>query len=146
MKDIISDSFIPFLKKHLADADQTFAHKNPATLKTEFDFSLKNDELNPETLKDIISSLVQFTPNVLSPTYLNYFYSAPDPIGIIGDWLAALLNTNVHAYEASPFFSDAEPLSAITHRRNVRKYEHEDCYYWTIDSHSRLAYQIGLTD
>ncbi|MCP4349513.1 MAG: hypothetical protein GY795_28865 [Desulfobacterales bacterium] len=108
MKDIISDSFIPFLKKHLADADQTFAYKNPATLKTEFDFSLKNDELNPETLKDIISSLVQFTPNVLSPTYLNYFYSAPDPIGIIGDWLAALLNTNVHAYEASPFFSLAE--------------------------------------
>ena len=59
-------------------------------------------------LIQIIEKVTEYTPNIWSPYYLNYLYSSPDPVGLIADWLVSLVNSNVHAYEASPVFALAE--------------------------------------
>lgn len=80
----------------------------PDRLRETVDFSLDDRGTGTDALHEILTLAARFTPDVHSPTYLGYFYSAPDPVGLMGDWLISLLNTNVHAYEASPFFSLAE--------------------------------------
>ena len=66
------------------------------------------DDRYGKDLTDIFSHIIKYTPNVWSPNYLNYLYSSPDPVGLLGDWLVSLLNTNVHAYEASPVLTLVE--------------------------------------
>lgn len=59
-------------------------------------------------MEEILAKVIEYTPNIWSPQNINYLYTSPDPVGLIGDWLVTLVNSNVHAYEASPVFALAE--------------------------------------
>ena len=91
-----------------AEDEKAVNYQSVSELKKKFDFTLSDEGLNPELLTDTLNKVVRYTPTVKSPNYLSYLYSSPDRVGLIGDWLTSLLNTNVHTYEASLVFSLAE--------------------------------------
>lgn len=43
-----------------------------------------------------------------SPTFNNQLYGAVDEVGMAGEWLSTMLNTNVHTYEVAPVFTVME--------------------------------------
>lgn len=108
MEEVILDQFAELLKGCRTEQERIPVHLAPDRLKAAVDFTLGDTGAGMDSLQQIMGQAVRFTPDVQNPTYLSYLYSAPDPVGLLGDWLASLLNTNVHAYEASPFFSLAE--------------------------------------
>ena len=108
MKDEILGPFTAFIGSYLSGDKSLGNHLPPERLRQAFDFSLAETGKGPGALQEILTHAARYTPDVHAPTYLGYFYSAPDPVGLVGDWLVSLLNTNVHAYEASPVFSLAE--------------------------------------
>jgi glutamate/tyrosine decarboxylase-like PLP-dependent enzyme len=69
------------------------------------DLSLSEKGIDEKNLENFLFQVIEHSPDTASVGYLNYLYSSPDPIGLIGDWLKTLINTNVHAYEASPVFT-----------------------------------------
>lgn len=105
---MIADDLLAKLTGLLRDPDRPVPCADPAALEAAVDFSLDDEGQGRAALDGIVTHLLRYTPNVSFPTYLNYFYGAPDPVGLVGDWAAAAVNTNVHAYEASPFFTLAE--------------------------------------
>ncbi len=109
MDEILYKTWFHFLKQFQINEDMLFAYKKPAELGAKLNLALSEEgEFDEKTLQNILDQVVKYTPKVRSLTYLNYFYSSPDPIGLIGDWLISLMNTNVHAYEASPVFTLVE--------------------------------------
>jgi len=42
------------------------------------------------------------------PLFMNQLYAGPDPVGLVGEWLVAAANSNVHTYEVAPVFTLAE--------------------------------------
>jgi len=109
LKKILDQIWFPFLKRFRQDREQVFQYKEPALLAKELDLRLGQvKDLSENDLIQIIEKVIEYTPNIWSPYHLNYLYSSPDPVGLIADWLVSLVNSNVHAYEASPVFALAE--------------------------------------
>jgi glutamate/tyrosine decarboxylase-like PLP-dependent enzyme len=109
LHQLLSQIWFPLLDRFQGNQEQAFHYKDPDELKRTFDFSLDSrKQASEKDLERILTDVVKYTPNIWSPTSLNYLYSSPDPLGLIGDWLVSLLNSNVHAYEASPVFALAE--------------------------------------
>ena len=109
LNKILNQIWFPFLNRFQEGQKHIFEFKNPDLLRKEIDFSLSsNSSISEEELEEILEKVTEYTPNVRSPQNLNYLYTSPDSVGMIGDWLVTLLNCNVHAYEASPVFTLAE--------------------------------------
>ena len=109
LKQILDQIWFPFLKRFRPDREQVFQYKEPDLLAKELDFTLaQTKDLSENDLVQILEKVIEYTPNSWSPYHLNYLYSSPDPVGLIADWLVSLVNSNVHAYEASPVFALAE--------------------------------------
>ena len=106
---ILHQTWFPFLDRFRGGQDRVMKYKSPDELKKELDFYLQSGKIDShQNLEQILAKVVEYTPDIWSPHHLNYLYAAPDPVGLIGDWLVSLLNSNVHAYEASPVFALAE--------------------------------------
>jgi len=109
LKKILEQIWLPFLDRFRPDREQVFQYKEPDLLAKELDFKLGQVKaISENDLIQIIEKVTEYTPNIWSPYHLNYLYSSPDPVGLIADWLVSLVNSNVHAYEASPVFALAE--------------------------------------
>jgi|GEM_PF-1201703 len=108
--NFLENEFLDFLKSLGNEKDLIWNHKSPKEVKKDLDFSLdrRGSLSSKRELIDIFEKINLGTPKASHPLFLNYLYSKPDEIGILGDWLTSLINSNVHAYEASPFFSVVE--------------------------------------
>ncbi len=106
--ELIEKEWLPFLKKYYEKESYKFNCKTPDEIKYELDFSLSKKGAGEKALKKILEKAAAYTPDVKNPAYLSYLYAAPDIIGLIGEWFVSLVNTNLHAYEASPFLAVAE--------------------------------------
>ncbi len=102
------DSFIDKFQKR--EDKPVFAYRTPEELKRELDLTLPLKTLGKidKELEKILDLVIRYTPDLWSCNYSGYLYSSPDPVGLIGDWLVSLLNTNIHAYEASPILTLVE--------------------------------------
>jgi len=109
LNSFIEKHWVSFLKKS-ANREKVIEYKSPEQLKKEINFLLgeKNQITSEENLRKLFEKVVAHTPFSAHPNFLNYLYSGPDPVGLLGDWLISFANSNVHAYEASPVFSVAE--------------------------------------
>ena len=106
---LLHQTWFPFLDRFRGDQDRVLNYKAPDELREALNFHLETENSDSdENLEQILEKVLKYSPNIWSPHHLNYLYSSPDPVGLIGDWLVSLLNSNVHAYEASPVFALAE--------------------------------------
>jgi len=107
--ELLYNVWFPFLERFQVDRERVLHYKEPEALAQELDLSLCPEKsFSEESFEQLLADVIEYTPNAWSPEFLNYLYSSPDPIGLIGDWLVSLVNSNVHAYEASPVFALAE--------------------------------------
>ncbi|MHC4119054.1 MAG: pyridoxal phosphate-dependent decarboxylase family protein [Planctomycetota bacterium] len=109
-KQIVAEILLPLLEKFCAPGDKAVNYRLPEELKREIDFSLPEQvaSIDWRQIERILEKTIEFTPCARHPFLFNYLYSKPDPIGVLGDWIVSLINTNVHTFEASPVFSLAE--------------------------------------
>ena len=77
-------------------------------VKEEVDFQLQAPIGSSNDLISLLQQAVAYSPKTSHEMFLNYFYSAPDDIGLLADWVISAINNNVHAYEAAPYFSVIE--------------------------------------
>jgi len=52
-----------------------------------------------------VDTIAAFSVNTAHPHFLNQLYAHSDAVGVGAEWAAAVLNTNVHTYEAAPVFT-----------------------------------------
>ena len=109
-KKIVNEILLPVLDKLCATSDKAVNYKLPEELKRAIDFSLPGQTVSVDwqEIEHILEKTIEFTPCTQHPFLFNYLYSKPDLIGVLGDWIVSLINTNVHTFEASPVLSLAE--------------------------------------
>lgn len=119
LNSFIEKYWLPLLKEN-SNKRKVIEYKDPDQLKREISFRLgsKKQIANGEDLRKLFEKVIKYTPFSSHPNFLNYLYSGPDPVGLLGDWLVSFVNSNVHAYEASPIFSIAE----VELIKELRKY------------------------
>ncbi|MEM9203581.1 MAG: Maf family nucleotide pyrophosphatase [Actinomycetota bacterium] len=88
-----------------ADPD-TLAHDFARTVGLE----LADDEApaDPQRLVDAADMVVRRSVQTNHPYFLNQNFSGADPLGVVGDWLGAALNTTNATYEVAPVFTVIE--------------------------------------
>ncbi len=69
---------------------------------------------SPERLMAAVDLVVGHSVHTSHPRFLNQNFAGPDPIAVVGDWLAAALNTTAATFEAAPVFTLME--NALLHR------------------------------
>eukprot|EP01097_Dermamoeba_algensis_P010517 TRINITY_DN7834_c0_g1_i1.p1 TRINITY_DN7834_c0_g1~~TRINITY_DN7834_c0_g1_i1.p1 ORF type:complete len:509 (+),score=57.84 TRINITY_DN7834_c0_g1_i1:86-1612(+) len=65
----------------------------------------------PHQLKKMLRAcelVLEYSTRTSHPLFMSQLYSQVDVIGLVGDWIATVLNTNVHTYEAAPVFTVIE--------------------------------------
>jgi len=107
---VVDEILNPILNKLYTSHTKAVDYKSPEELKQIIDFSLPDQttSIDLKDIKQLIQNTFEFTPSTQHPFQFNYLYSKPDFVGILGDWIISLINSNVHTYEASPVFSMAE--------------------------------------
>lgn len=125
-KKIVNEILIPILKKLYTCRSNAVDYKFPEELKREIDFSLPDQttSIDFKDIKELLQHTIEFTPCAQHPFRLNYLYSKPDLVGVLGDWIISLINSNVHTYEASPVFSLAE-VELIKHLAAIVGFEED---------------------
>jgi len=109
-KNVADEILIPILEDVYARHTNAVNYRLPEELRREIDFSLPDQTppIDLTNLRQLLQNAIEFTPRAQHPFRLNYLYSKPDLVGVLGDWIISLINSNVHTYEASPVFSLAE--------------------------------------
>ena len=86
----------------------------PADLAADFartiGLEITDDEppAKPDDLVDAANLVVQRSVQTNHPYFLNQNYSGADPLGVVGDWLGAALNTTNATFEVAPVFTMIE--------------------------------------
>ncbi|OLY82636.1 Glutamate decarboxylase 1 [Smittium mucronatum] len=60
-------------------------------------------------VQDVIN-ILKYSPNTWNPGFMHKLYSSTSAIGVIGELVTAIMNSNGHIYLASPFASTVEIL------------------------------------
>lgn len=63
---------------------------------------------------EAVEQVIRFSVHTSSPRFINQNFAGPDPIAVVGDWLAAALNTTPATFEAAPVFTLME--NALIHK------------------------------
>jgi glutamate/tyrosine decarboxylase-like PLP-dependent enzyme len=109
-KEFLQEMWEHVLTRYFKARESVYDYEPPGALKKIIDFSLSSTGIDggQDALKAILESVIAHSPRAEHGAFVNYLYSTPDPVGLLGDWLISLINSNVHAYEASPVFAVAE--------------------------------------
>lgn len=111
----------PRLIAYVASADPNSPSYNPASLGTYHEpqelkeVFTKNEELLHKGVKndsakliDQIDKVLKYSVNTWNPGFLDKLYASNNPIGVVGDIILSMLNTNSHVYTVSPVLSVLE--------------------------------------
>lgn len=100
---------------HLLDPpsadDRVLTYGDPATIRAAFAGTIPLEFLDAEPARDS-DELLAATDAVIAwsiatghPRFVNQNFAGPDPVGVVGDWLGAVLNTTGATYEVAPVFT-----------------------------------------
>ena len=64
--------------------------------------------LAPTDLLRAVSATLALSVRTSDPLFLNQLTARPDPVAVVGDWVAAAAHTPVHTYEVAPVFTEVE--------------------------------------
>jgi glutamate/tyrosine decarboxylase-like PLP-dependent enzyme len=91
--------------------DRVVEYGSPSTIREAFRGSVPLEFLDDEPAHEA-TALLAATEEVLTwsvatshPRFVNQNFAGPDPIGVVGDWLGAALNTTGATYEVAPVFT-----------------------------------------
>lgn len=114
----------PKVLAHIAKADPNSpsyqkgslgTYHEPAVLKEKFfgpqSAAAKLDKQpqgNSDELIKTIDDILEYSVNTWNPGFLDKLYALNNPIGVVGDLLLSVLNTNSHVYTVSPVLSVIE--------------------------------------
>jgi glutamate/tyrosine decarboxylase-like PLP-dependent enzyme len=92
-------------------SDPVLRYGAPDSIRASFADSVPLDFLDTEPAHDA-DELLAATEAVMAwsvatnhPRFVNQNFAGPDPVGVIGDWLGAALNTTGATYEVAPVFT-----------------------------------------
>ena len=103
--------------RYLADSREPGApvveYLPPAALQAALKFPLGGPR-TPEDLERAVEQVLRYSVRTGHPRFFNQLYGGADPAGILGDWLATLINTSMYTYEVAPVGTVVE-LALIEH-------------------------------
>lgn len=99
--DYIIKGYRNHLKRDLVRPNFT-----PSELEESFQLTLSNQEgLSFNELKPIIDKIFEHSLNTSHPLFMNQLYGHIHEMGLVGDFLAAVLNTSMATYEIAPLMT-----------------------------------------
>lgn len=78
---------------------------SPQELASRFDLRLQTAPLPPEQLRPLLHTLQDYSVNTQSPLFMNQLYGQIHEMGLLGDFLAACLNTSMATWEIAPLLT-----------------------------------------
>ena len=117
-----SERLVEYVRQSSDRTQPVVRLKSPDELKAAFraagcslDLADQAVEVDVATLLDGLDCILEHTVNTAHPLFFNQLYSKGDPLAILGDWVAAATNTNVHTYEVAPVYTvmEAEVLAKL---------------------------------
>ena len=124
------------------EAKRVFPDAEPGMVNQLFSEPLPQNPSSPSVvLGEIKDKLLPYCTNVGHPGYMGLITPSPNPVGVIGDFIASALNQNVGAYSIGP--------SAVATERRVVRWLTDLCGYdenagGNLTSGGMLANFIGL--
>lgn len=113
--EILLTRLQPRIVEYVASAEKNGSlgtYHDPADLKkiftqndTLFQHGVRND---PDELFRHIDNVLAYSVNTWSPGFLDKLYASNNPVGVVGDVILSVLNTNSHVYTVSPVLSVLE--------------------------------------
>lgn len=111
--------FQDFLKTVDSKETKVIVHKSPAEMKEIISYNLPEksvlemnansaDERNYDFLVDQIKKVLDYSCKVGNPMFMDKMYTGSEAIGVLGEAIRALLNTNIHVYSVCPVFAVLE--------------------------------------
>ncbi len=100
--------------------DSVVEHASPDQLIDAFASSVGMSFSNEEpahggtSVMAAVEQVIRFSVHTSNPRFINQNFAGPDPVAVVGDWLAAALNTTPATFEAAPVFTLME--SALLHK------------------------------
>jgi len=91
--------------------DPVLTFGDPDEIMAAFSDSVPLDFLDAEPAHDAddllaaTEAVISWSVNTSHPRFVNQNFAAPDPVGVVGDWLGAVLNTTGATYEVAPVFT-----------------------------------------
>lgn len=109
--DALAELALDAVKRPLTGRDPVIRLRSPEQLEQLFAESvglgLTADEPShaPELVLAAAQTIVDYSVRTAHPRFLNQNFAGPSPVAVLGDWLAAALNTTNATFEAAPVFT-----------------------------------------
>ena len=91
--------------------DDVLVFASPDVLLDAFDSSVglafDDDALaaDDRSLRSAVDTVIEHSVHTSHPRFMNQNFAGADPVGVVGDWLGAALNTTAATFEAAPVFT-----------------------------------------
>ncbi|KAK6183173.1 hypothetical protein SNE40_010702 [Patella caerulea] len=123
----ISHILTDYITKENDRASKVLDFHHPHQLREMMDHCLDIDE-NPRDLEQILSDCketLKYCVRTGHPRFFNQLSTGLDVIGVAGEWLTAVSNTNMFTYEVAPVFTLMEEV-ILKRMMNLIGWEHGD--------------------
>lgn len=107
----IAERAIRFLESPPGGDDPVLTWRSPEDVAATFDASVPIDlgapvpASAPADLLKAVDEVLRLSVRTSHPRFVNQNFAGPDPIAVVGDWLAAALNTTNATFEVAPVFT-----------------------------------------
>ncbi len=71
----------------------------------ERELPLVKDGKGADGVEEALTVLLRYSTRTWSHRFMDKLYTGASPIGVIGEMVTAVLNTNVHVYSVSPLMT-----------------------------------------
>lgn len=139
------EEIVALLVQYLADTHSSSRKVtnflSPSQLQHLLDLSLQ-DTWSSRYLLAHLEEVLQHSVATQHPLFFNQLYAGADPIGIIGDRVAAVLNTSMATYEIAPVFTlmETEVFACIAEHIGRENYDGLMCSWWSMTNQYAIQF------
>ena len=110
----IADQALEYVFDPPVASDRVIDYASPNELIAEFattvglGIDVDQQPVSPDQLVDAVQTIIDRSMHTTHPRFFNQNFAGPEPIAVVGDWLAAALNTTNATFEVAPVFTMME--------------------------------------
>ena len=110
----IADQALDYVFDPPVAGDRVIAYASPDELIAEFATSVglaidaEQEAVDADDLVAAVQTVIDRSMHTTHPRFFNQNFAGPEPIAVVGDWLAAALNTTNATFEVAPVFTMME--------------------------------------
>ncbi|XP_077993359.1 cysteine sulfinic acid decarboxylase-like [Glandiceps talaboti] len=104
LKDAVDVIFKEGVIKARDHKTKVVDYYEPDQLRQLFDFKIKDDGENSETLLQLLRDTFKYSVLPANPRFFNQLFSGQDSYGLVGQWLTDCINSSAYTYEVAPLF------------------------------------------